>query len=139
MGSKAGIDQGLQQEKINCALHFSDATGTNAMFVAWTNAPVDLSLDYHRYKMSWTPTNITFYLDDVAYGAWDITAAYLSEFHQPMFPILNIAIGGYNPSYTGVYSPAGVTALPIPGSSARMYVDWIRLYDNPDTRAVFWR
>ena len=54
-----------------------------------------------------------------------------------MFPILNIAIGGYNPSYTGVYTPAGVTALPTAGSSARMYVDWIRLYDNPDTQLYF--
>jgi len=133
MGSKAGIDQGLQQEKLNCAMHFSGATGQYANNVAWTNAPVDLSLDYHRYKVSWTPSSITFYLDDVPYGSWDITADYLSEFHQPMFPILNIAIGGYNPSYTGVYTPAGVTALPVPGSSARMYVDWIRLYDNPYT------
>jgi beta-glucanase (GH16 family) len=129
MGAKAGIEEGLQQEKINCALHFSGATGDYANAVAWTNAPVDLSLDYHLYKVSWTPTNITFYLDDVPYGSWDITAAHLSEFHQPMFPILNIAIGGYNPSYTGVYSPAGVTAT----FPARMYVDWIRLYDNPDT------
>jgi beta-glucanase (GH16 family) len=133
MGSKEGIAQGLQQEKINCALHFSGATGQYANHVAWTNAPVDLSLDYHRYKVSWTPTSISFYLDDVPYGFLDITPAYLSEFHQPMFPILNIAIGGYDPSYTGVYSPAAVTALPSPGSSARMYVDWIRLYDNPYT------
>jgi beta-glucanase (GH16 family) len=129
MGSKAGIAEGLQQEKINCALHFSGATGQYENYVAWTNAPVDLSLDYHRYKMSWTTTNITFYLDDVPYGFLDITAAHLSEFHQPMFPILNIAIGGYDPSYTGVYSPAAVTAT----FPARMYVDWIRLYDHPDT------
>ncbi len=129
MGSKAGIDQGLQQRKINCALHYSDAGGTHGMFDAWTNAPVDLSLDYHRYRMSWTPTNISFYLDDVPYGSWDTTASYLSEFHQPFFPILNIAIGGYNPSYTGVYSVDAVTAA----FPARMYVDWIRLYDNPYT------
>jgi hypothetical protein len=54
---------------------------------------------------------------------------HLSEFHQPFFPILNIAIGGYNPSYTGVYSVDAVTAT----FPARMYVDWIRLYDNPYT------
>ena len=133
MGSKAGIEQGLQQEKINCAMHFSGATGQYANNVAWTNATVDLSLDYHRYKVSWTPTSIAFYLDDVPYGSWDITAAHLSEFHQPMFPILNIAIGGYDPSYTGVYSPAAVTAT----FPARMYVDWIRLYDNPDTQLYY--
>jgi beta-glucanase (GH16 family) len=126
MGSKSGIDEGLQQKKINCALHYSNAAGSHGMFAGWTNAPVDLTLDYHRYRMSWTPTNIAFYLDDAPVGAWDITADYLREFHQPFFPILNIAIGGYDPSYTGVYSPAAVTA-PFP---ARMYVDWIRLHDN---------
>ena len=44
-------------------------------------------------------------------------------FQQPMFLILNIAIGGYDPSYTGVYSPAGVTAT----FPATMDVDYIRI------------
>jgi len=55
------------------------------MFDAWTNAPVDLNLDYHLYQMSWTPTNIAFYLDNVPYGSWDISAGYLSEYHQRCF------------------------------------------------------
>ena len=133
MGSKDGITQGVQQEKMNRAIHYSDAGNVHGMFVAWTNAPVDLSLDYHLYKMSWTPTTITFYLDDVAYGSWDISADYLSEFHQPFFPILNIAIGGYDPSYTGVYSPGAVTAT----FPARMHVDYMRVYDNPYTQLFF--
>jgi beta-glucanase (GH16 family) len=133
MGSKEGISMGLQQERMNCALHYADAGGVHGMYVAWTNAPVDLSQDYHLYKMSWTPFEISFSLDGVPYGTWDITADYLSEFHQPFFPILNIAIGGYDPSYTGVYSPGGVTAtLP-----ARMYVDWIRVSDNGYTELSF--
>jgi beta-glucanase (GH16 family) len=133
MGSAAGIAQGLQQELINCAVHYSNATNGYSNYVSWDTAPVDLTLDYHRYKVSWTPTTISYYLDDVQYGSFDITADYLSEFHQPMFPILNIAIGGYNPSYTGVYSPAGVTAT----MPARMYVDWIRVSDNGYTELYF--
>jgi beta-glucanase (GH16 family) len=133
MGSKAGIDQGVQQELINCALHYSNASDAYTNYVAWYTAAVDLTLDYHRYKMSWTPSDITFYLDDVQIGSMDISADYLSEFHQPMFPILNIAVGGYNPSYTGVYSPAGVTAT----MPARMYVDWIRVTDNGYTQLYF--
>jgi len=129
MGSKAGIDEGLQQEKINCALHFSDAGGAYANSVAWLDAAVDLTLDYHLYKLSWTPTNMTFYLDGVAFASWDITPAHLTEFHQPMFPILNLAIGGWDPSYTGVYSPGAVTAT----FPAKMYVDWIRLTANAHT------
>jgi beta-glucanase (GH16 family) len=133
MGSKEGIAQGLQQEMIDCAMHYSDATGAHGMLVGWTNSPVDLTLDYHLYTISWTPTTITFYLDNSPYGSWDITADYMSEFHQPFYPILNIAIGGYNPSYTGVYSPDSVTAA----FPARMYVDYIRLYDNPYTQLFF--
>ncbi|MBN1766318.1 MAG: family 16 glycosylhydrolase [Sedimentisphaerales bacterium] len=129
MGSKAGIDEGLQQEKINCAIHFSDAMGDYGMDVAWTDAAVDLSLDYHLYKISWTPADITFYLDGVPYGSWDITPDYLREYHQPCFAIINVAIGGWDPSYTGIYDPGLVTAA----FPAKMYVDWIRLSSNPYT------
>jgi beta-glucanase (GH16 family) len=130
MGAAAGITQGLQQKLVDSALHFSNASGNYSNYVAWYTAPADLTLDYHLYKLSWTPTAITFYLDGVAIGSRDITADYLSEFHQPMFPILNLAIGGYDPSYTGVYSPGAVTA-PFP---AKMYVDYIRLTDNGYTQ-----
>ena len=133
LGSAAGIAAGTQQKLIDSAVHYSNAAGTYSNYVAWMTAPVDLSLDYHLYKMSWTPTAITFYLDGTAIGSLDITADYLSEFHQPMFPILNIAIGGYNPSYTGVYSPGAVTAT----FPARMYVDYIRVTDNGYTQLYF--
>ena len=130
MGGAAGIAQGLQQKLVDSAVHYSNATNGYSNYVTWYTAPVDLTQDYHLYRMSWTPTSITFYLDEVAIGSMDITADYLTEFHQPMFPILNIAIGGYNPSYTGVYSPDAVTAT----FPARMYVDWIRLTDNGYTQ-----
>lgn len=129
MGSATGITEGLQQEKINCAIHYSNITGDYEYASSWIDAAVDLSLDYHLYKVEWTPTYLKFYLDGVQYGVWDITPAYFTEFHQPCFPIINLAIGGYDPSYTGVYSPAAVTA-PFP---AKMYVDWIRLEDNAFT------
>ena len=54
-------------------------------------------------------------------------------FQQPMFLILNLAIGGYDPSYTGVYSPGAVTA-PFP---AKMDVDYIRITDNGYTQLYF--
>ena len=133
MGSKDGITQGIQQKLIDAAVHFSNATNGYSNYVTWLIASTDLTQDYHLYKMSWTPTTISFYLDGAQYGSFDITANYLSEFHQPMFPIMNIAVGGYNPSYTGVYSPGGVTA-PFP---ARMYVDWIRLSNNGYTQVYY--
>jgi beta-glucanase (GH16 family) len=133
MGSKDGIAQGLQRRKINCAIHFSDASGGHGMADAWLDADIDLNLDYHLYKISWTPEHVKFYLDGVEFGSWDITPKYLREFHQPCFPILNVAVGGWDPSYTGVYSPEAVTAsLP-----AKMAVDWIRLTANPHTTLYY--
>lgn len=127
MGSEAGITEGKQQERFNVALHFSDAADAKLSFVEWDDAPVDLSLDYHLYKVSWTPTAITFYLDGAEIVSWDITPAYMAEFHQPHFPILNLAIGGWN--YVNITDPNLVTAT----FPAKMKVDWIRLEDNAHT------
>ena len=131
MGSSGGIAAGRQQERLNSAIHYSNAGEDYEYAAEWIDASdfigtSDLSTNYHRYKVDWTPTNLTFYLDDVQFASWDITAAHFAEFHQPHFPILNLAIGGWDPSYTGIYSPEAVTAA----FPAKMVVDWIRLEDN---------
>jgi len=134
MGSEGGIAEGKQQERFNAALHFSNAAEEKQSNVFWDDAPVDLSSDYHLYKISWTPFDMTFYLDGIEIVTWDITPAHMAEFHQPHFPVLNLAVGdNRDDSYTGVKTPAGVTALPVAGSSAKMYIDWIRLEENADT------
>lgn len=130
IGGKAGIARGLQRRRINCATHFSGPDGRKGIYDAWLNADLDLNLDYHLYRVSWTPEYMKFYLDGVEFGSFDITPADLAEFHQPFFIILNVAIGGWDSSYTGVSRPRDVTAaLP-----AKMYVDWIRLTANPHTK-----
>ena len=129
-GSADGIANGTQNELINCAIHYSIADGSYEYQASWDNASdlipglTDLSADYHLYKVEWTPTALTFYLDGVQFGQWDITPAYLAEYHQPAYPILNIAIGGWN--YVKINDPGAITA-PFP---AQMKVDWIRLEDN---------
>jgi beta-glucanase (GH16 family) len=131
MGSKGGIAAGTQQETYNTALHFSNAADLKQSYVAWDDASVDLSLDYHLYKVSWTPSAMTFYLDGAEIVSWDITPAYMAEFHQPHFMVLNLAIGDYGgeDGYTGITTPGTVTAT----FPARMEVDWVRLEDNDFT------
>lgn len=131
LGSAAGISSNIQQELIDCALHYSDTNGNAVNVASWLTAPENLSADYHLYQLSWTPTNMTFSLDNVPFGAWDTTT--ISMFQQPMFLILNMAIGGYDPSYTGVYSPGAVTAT----FPALLSVDYIRLTDNGYTQLYF--
>ncbi len=131
LGGAAGIASNTQQKLIDSAIHYADTNNNAVNAAAWLTAPEDLTQDYHLYQMSWTPTNLTFSLDNVPFGSWDI--ANIPMFQQPMFLILNIAIGGYDPSYTGVYSPGAVTAA----FPAKMDVDYIRITDNGYTQLYF--
>lgn len=130
IGSKEGIRDGLQRRKINSALHFADKGDRHDMRVAWHDASTDLNLDYHTYSLDWTPQRITFAVDNTEIGSWDLQGEELREFHHPHFILLNVAVGGSNPSYTGVYDAKSVTA-PMP---SKMYVDWLRLYANEHTK-----
>ncbi|QEF96620.1 Beta-glucanase precursor [Stieleria maiorica] len=130
IGGKDGIESGLQHRKINCALHFAGVGEQKTSLVEWYDAPEDLHLDYHLYRISWTPTHMKFFLDGKEFGSWDITAPEMQEYHQPYFPILNVAVGSWTHSYTGLDKPEKITAT----FPARMYVDWIRLYGHPNTK-----
>ncbi|HKL22645.1 MAG TPA: glycoside hydrolase family 16 protein [Tichowtungia sp.] len=128
-GADAGIQNGTQNELINSAIHFSNAADEYEYYAEWINASDyigtdDLSADYHLYKVEWTPTDLTFYIDDVQFATWDITAPHFEEYHHPHFPILNVAIGGWN--YVKINEPGGITA----SFPAQMKIDWIRLSDN---------
>lgn len=130
IGGKDGIKTGLQHRKINCALHFAGINEEKTSLVQWFDAPEDLHLDYHLYKISWTPKHMKFFLDNKEFGSWDISSPEMKEYHQPYFLILNVAVGSWTTSYTGLDTPEKITAtLP-----ARMHVDWIRLYGNSDTK-----
>ncbi|MBC7722839.1 MAG: glycoside hydrolase family 16 protein, partial [Pedobacter sp.] len=123
-GSSAALAAAVGNKRISSAAHWSDATGGHQYNVNYTDAAVDLSADYHLYKMVWTSQAIKMYLDNVEYYSFDIsTDPNLTEFHNPHFLLLNLAVGG---QYVGIYSAAGITA-PLPG---KMYVDYIKLYQN---------
>ena len=51
------------------------------------------------------------------------------------FFIFNLAVGG---NYTGIYNAGGITALPNAGDEAKMFVDWVRVYqDEADAEAQY--
>jgi len=127
VGAVKALAAALGNKRVSSAAHWSNATGVHQFNVSHTDAAVDLSLEYHLYKMVWTSKYIKMYLDNVEYYSFDISggaAANLSEFHTPHFLLLNLAVGG---QYTGIFSPTGITA-PLPG---KMYVDYVKLYQNP--------
>ena len=77
-------------------------------------------LNYHTYGIEWDSKAIKWTLDGKKY--WDANIANginsTSEFHQPFFILLNMAVGG---SWPG--NPDGTTIFP-----DTMFVDYVRVY-----------
>jgi beta-glucanase (GH16 family) len=76
--------------------------------------------DYHVYRVDWTPTAITWYVDNVQFHVGNITNSIngTDEFHRPFFLLLNMAVGGNLPGQT-----IDESRLP-----AKMYVDYVKVY-----------
>jgi beta-glucanase (GH16 family) len=78
---------------------------------------------YHKFAELWTPTSITFFVDDIPYetrtpadangNAWAFTG--------PAFMIANLAVGGNFPG-----NPDGTTTFP-----QKMLVDYVKVYTTP--------
>ena len=81
--------------------------------------------DYHVYRVDWTPTAISWFVDGVQFHTANIANSIngTDEFHKPFFVLLNLAIGGNLPGQT-----IDESRLP-----ASMYVDYVRVYQLKDT------
>ena len=119
---------GTVNKSISGALHWWEETGagSQADSFAITQLPTNFYDDYHLYKLDWTPSTVTISVDNTPYFTMDISGANKSEFREPGFILLNLAVGG---SYVGITDPNLITA-PLP---AKMYVDYVRLYKNANT------
>jgi beta-glucanase (GH16 family) len=80
--------------------------------------------DFHTFAIDWTPTSVTFYVDDTAYETvhdTDIPPGTKWVYDQPFLLLLNVAVGG---NFAGPVSPD--TAFP-----QEMLVDYVRVYKRP--------
>jgi len=128
MGSSGAIGAGTVNRKVIAAAHW-EYNNNNADYGDSTYTATAAYNNYHLFKLTWTPTLMTAYLDGNAFWWFDISGGAgsdLEEFHEHMFIILNMAVGGY---YTGLTEPYQITALPAQ-TAAKMYIDWIRISDN---------
>jgi beta-glucanase (GH16 family) len=80
----------------------------------------NLGTDYHVYSMNWSPFQITFLLDGVAYYTYNPAVKTPSNwpFNAEQYLLLNIAMGGV----------AG--AIPSNFTQASMAIDYVRVYQN---------
>ena len=125
MGSSAAISVDRINRRIGSAAHW-DNDGSWASFSRSLDLVDDINDEFHVFSMDWTPERITTYIDGQQVWTFHIeidTCASCSEFHNPHFIILNMAVGG---TYTGLLGSDQITAA----MPAEMQVDYVRIIDN---------
>ena len=140
MGNSAGISSGTQDRFFNGAAHwgfYRDGAYPNYA----NNKTNSYSLqdeEFHLFTLIWDENSMSMYLDmdkypdNAPYYKMDIndtsddwsTGLY---FHHDFFIIFNLAVGG---RFTGILNASGITALPQDGDEAKMYVDYVRVYQK---------
>ncbi len=120
-----GITPSQPINYVQSALHTPSSFG-NTTNIGGTIA-TNLGTDYHIYSMNWSPYQITFLLDGVAYYTYNpaIKTPINWPFNAEQYLLLNIAMGGI----------AGT--IPANFTQTTMEVDYVRVYQNTliDTEA----
>jgi beta-glucanase (GH16 family) len=125
MGSSSAIMAGVINRRVGSAAHW-DNQGSWADYAQFLDTASNLDDGFHIFSMNWTPERITTYVDGRQIWTFYIKNGFCagcSEFHQPHFLILNLAVGG---THTGLLSSNQVTAT----TPAEMLIDYIRISDN---------
>ena len=120
-----GIFPGQPINYIGSAIHTPSSSG-NTINKGGIQAS-DISQNYHIYSMNWSPNQITFLLDGVAFYTYNPTVKNASTwpFNADQYLLLNIAMGGF----------AGT--IPSSFDQSSMIIDYVRVYQNTavDTQA----
>ena len=115
-----GITQSQPAGYIQSAIHTPSSFG-NTVNHGGTIAS-NLGNDFHVYSMNWSPFEITFLLDGVAFYTYNpaVKNAETWPFDAEQYLLLNIAMGGV----------AG--NIPSTFTQATMEIDYVRVYQNLD-------
>lgn len=120
-----GITQSQPAGYIQSAIHTPSSYG-NTVNHGGTIAN-NLGNSFHVYTMNWSPFQITFLLDGVAFYTYNpaVKNASTWPFTADQYLLLNIAMGGV----------AG--SIPASFTQATMEIDYVRIYQNtvPDTQS----
>ncbi|MEI9961196.1 MAG: glycoside hydrolase family 16 protein [Limisphaerales bacterium] len=113
---------GATPYKIQSSLHSgSDETGF------YNFRPDESATDFHSYVLDWSPTLISFSIDDHVYetqNSWSSSlGAFPAPFNAPFFLLMNLAVGGQYVGNPSIGSINAGTVFP-----AEMQVDYVRVY-----------
>ena len=93
--------------------------GTSA-FNNWHKVNIDQYATFHRYGLLWGPRTMSIYVD----GERLVSQSTPPAFHQPMYVIANLAVGGRWPE-----SPDATTEFP-----AVMHIDYTHVWQYKEWR-----
>lgn len=146
MGNAEGIRTGTQETYMNGACHwgyYKDVGGGNYAYPNYgkhSNAPYSVQDgEFHLFTLIWDEEMIRMYLDldkhpnvepyyEMGIEGTDDDWATGLYFHHDHFILFNLAVGGH---FTGIVNnPAGITALPNEGDEAKMYIDYVKVYQK---------
>ena len=148
MGSKAGIETGVQNRHFTGACHWGASynDGKYPNYGKPTISSYSLQEGFHLYTLIWDKDLVKMYLDQDKYPncepyyAMQINGDNVPNnpdnpanfFHKQYFIIFNIAVGGTFPQITDIDK---VTALK--DGEAKMYVDFVRVYQKKTAEEEF--
>ena len=103
---------GDNPSKVHMSWH-SNGDGKHSSETKTIDIP-DASADFHTYSVEWTKDTINWFFDDIQVAS----APTPSDLHQPMYMLVNLAVGGGWPG-----APNASTQFP-----ASYSIDWVRAY-----------
>jgi len=146
MGNASGIASGTQTRFFNGACHWGYyKNGAYPNYAKSTTNPYSIQDGrFHLFTCIWDSNRLRFYLDlDVNPDAapyYELDISGTSDdwspgnyFHKDNFIIYDLAVGGH---FTGITNPSLITALPNSDVESKMYIDWVRIYQNDDSLPV---
>lgn len=132
MGMKDALANDTQERSIAGAIHWGTGIGAHQLYSPGTVTTADdITGDYHVFTAEWDDEYLKFYVDNAAQPYFTATIKKGFDrsryFHKPMYLLLNLAVGG---DYTGILDNENITALKNEGDEAKMYVDYVRIYQK---------
>ncbi|MEI8084605.1 MAG: family 16 glycosylhydrolase [Paludibacter sp.] len=145
MGAAAGISQAKQDKFMDGACHWGEVWTYNSYDATASYGVQD---DFHLYTLIWDSLAVKMYLDLDKYPTvlpyYQLTIAGTNQigdksyyFHKPFNILLNLAVGGTFTGITGNSNLSKITALPTDGTPAKMWVDYVRIYQQGGKGEIF--
>ncbi len=105
---------------VEANIHYAGKSGAHAKMgaIATKLKQGKFADNFHVFEIEWDADSIQWFVDGSRFASTSISSDEFSEFHEPFFILLNIAVGGRSAG------PADdTTRFP-----QYMYVDWVRVY-----------